>query len=159
MAAAHYEFGRLRYYRGDPYRAIDGCLLAERVSPNYAESKSYPKIDLMKVTELMAKGYEYSEDYDRADAAWRKLASLQRVNEETVKHIQQLEKTMKSVSKKRNHAAVNPAEVQSMVDKGIGQFDAGDLDGAKASFERAVELESAELRRLTKSWRSARGKR
>jgi tetratricopeptide (TPR) repeat protein len=141
MAAAQYELGRLRYFRGDPYRAIDGCLLAERISPSYAEGKSYPSIDLMKVTELMAKGYEESEDYEHADAAWRKYASLQRVNVDTVKHIQQMEKTMKTVAKKRSKAAVSPAEVQSMVDKGIGQFDNGDLDGAKASFERAVELD------------------
>jgi tetratricopeptide (TPR) repeat protein len=141
MAAAHYELGRLRYYRGDPYRAIDGCLLAERVSPSYAESKSYPSIDLMKVTELMAKGYEQSEDYEHADVAWRKLAALQRVNVDTVKHIQLMEKTAKAVGKKRSKATVSPAEVQSMVDKGIGQYDHGDLDGAKASFERAVELD------------------
>jgi tetratricopeptide (TPR) repeat protein len=141
MAAAYYELGRLRYYRGDPYRAIDGCLLAEKVSPSYAESKSYPSIDLMKVTELMAKGYEQSEDYAHADAAWRKLAGLQRVNVDTVKHIAMMEKTAKNVAKKRSKATVSPAEVQSMVDKGIGQYDHGDLDGAKASFERAVELD------------------
>ena len=141
MAAAHYELGRLRYYRGDPYRAIDGCLLAERVSPGYAESKSYPSIDLVKVTELMAKGYEESEDYAHADAAWRKLAGLQKSNVDTVKHILQMEKTAKNVAKKRSKATVSPAEVQSMVDKGIGQYDHGDLDGAKASFDRAVELD------------------
>lgn len=141
MAAAQYELGRLRYYRGDPYRAIDGCILAEKISPSYADSKSYPPIDLMKVIELKAKGFEVSEDYERADATWRKLASLQRVNVDTVKHIQQMEKTMKSVAKKRSKAAVSPAEVQAMVDKGIGQYDQGDLDGAKASFERAVELD------------------
>ena len=111
MAAAHYEFGRLRYYRGDPYRAIDGCLLAERVSPNYAESKSYPKIDLMKgVTELMAKGYEYSEDYDRADAAWRKLASLQRGQRRNCQTYSATRKNYEiCFQEERNHAAVNPA--------------------------------------------------
>jgi tetratricopeptide (TPR) repeat protein len=141
MAAADYELGRLRYFRGDPYRSIDGCILAEQVSPSYSESKGYPKVDLVKLTELMAKSYEAALDLEHADTCYRKLATLQSSNVETVRHIKQIEKQLKINQKKRSKLTVNPQEVQSMVDKGINQFDNGDLDGAKQSFERAIELD------------------
>ena len=141
MAAAHYELGRLRYFRGDPYRAVDETILAERVPPGYADTKNYPKIDIVKNTELMAKSYEAFDDLEHADTTYRKLAGLQQSNVNTINHIGDLEKTMRQKTKHKNKTGINPAEVQAMVDKGIGLVDNGDLEGAKQAFSRAVELD------------------
>jgi tetratricopeptide (TPR) repeat protein len=141
MASAHYELGKLRYFRGDPYRAVDETILAERVPKGYADSKSYPALDIQKNYELMAKSYEAFDDFEHADTAWRKFANMQQNNASIINHIGDLEQTMRKAAKRKNKTGINPAEVQSMVDKGISQVDNGDLEGAKQSFSRAVELD------------------
>lgn len=141
MASAHYELGKLRYFRGDPYRAVDETILAERVPPGYADSKNYPKIDLPKTLELQARSYEAFDDFEHADTSWRKFANMQQNNASVINHIGDIEKTMRQMAKHKNKTGINPAEVQAMVDKGINQVDNGDLEGAKQSFSRAVELD------------------
>jgi tetratricopeptide (TPR) repeat protein len=141
LAAGHYELAKLRYYRGDPYRACDEAILCLQIPPSYGNAKDYPKVDLLEVQELEAKCFEIIDDLPHADEAWRKVANMQTNNLDTLKHLSNLEKIMHAQNKRRSKAQVNPAEVQAMVDKGISQVNGGDVDGGKASFDRALELD------------------
>jgi Tfp pilus assembly protein PilF len=141
LAAGQWELGKLRYLRGDPYRAIDQCGVVDKISPVYTDGKQYPKVDLLLVYSLLAISYETVEDWEHADATWRKVASLQSNNAETVKHLAELRHQLKATSKRRKDQ-VDPGEIQALIWKGVEQVDNGDLPGGKTSFERAVELDS-----------------
>jgi len=66
LAAAHYELGRLRYYRGDPDRCLVELNLASKVSPNYTDAKKYPAIDIAKLKAMMAKSFEIKSNFKQA---------------------------------------------------------------------------------------------
>ncbi len=140
LAAAHYELAKLRYLRGDPYRAIDETEQIDKIGPAYTEGKNYPKVDPILANTLSGKSYEVIGDWPNADSAWRKVASLQATNVETVKHINELRHELKA-SAKPHKRQVDPGEIQALIWKGINQVDNGDVTGAKASFERALELD------------------
>lgn len=143
FAAAHYELGQLRYFRGDPYRAITEMKAASVISPSYTIGKDYPKIDPLQIGIIAAKSYEVIEDYDNADMSWRQVASLQRNNAETVKHLADLKKTMKALSRKQDKKKVyiDPAQIRALIWKGIDQAEDDNVGGAKVTFERALELD------------------
>jgi tetratricopeptide (TPR) repeat protein len=140
LAAGQWELGKLRYLRGDPYRAVDQCGVVDKISPVYTDGKQYPKVDSLVVYTYLAKSYEVIEDWEHADAIWRKVASLQPNNAETVKHLSEIRRQLKSGSKRRKDQ-VDPGEIQALIWKGVEQVDNGDLQGAKSSFERAAELD------------------
>ncbi len=141
FAAADYEFGRVRYYRGD----VDRCLLAmreaEKITPVYAESKKYPGVELDKLKmykaaccEVKGLGVEAVDTYKEAAAMQHEV---DRVN--TLKHITQLEKTLRS-SARRKGAPFDMAEVQALVKKGLFEIEGGDYESAKRTYGRVLEL-------------------
>jgi tetratricopeptide (TPR) repeat protein len=141
FAAAHFELGKLRYFRGDPYRAITESKAASLISPAYTAGKAYPKVDLVLLDAIAAKSYEVIEDYDNADSSWRKVASLQPSNADTVKHLADLRKIMKNLDKKKKKITVDPAQIRALIWKGIDQTEDDNLAGAKVTYERALELD------------------
>jgi tetratricopeptide (TPR) repeat protein len=141
FAAAHFELGKLRYFRGDPYRAITESKAASLISPAYNAGKGYPKVDLVLLDAIAAKSYEVIEDYDNADSSWRKVASLQPSNADTVKHLADLRKIMKNLDKKKKKVTVDPAQIRALIWKGIDQTEDDNLAGAKVTYERALELD------------------
>ncbi len=140
LAAGQWELGKLRYLRGDAYRAVDQCGVVDKISPVYGEGKQYPKVDQLVVYTYLAKSYEVLEDWEHADQVWRKVAALQPNNSETVKHLSELRHNLKATTKRRKDQ-VDPGEIQAMVWKGVEQVDNGDFAGAKASFDRTLELD------------------
>jgi tetratricopeptide (TPR) repeat protein len=140
FAAAHWELGKLRYFRGDPYRAITEAKAASLISPAYTAGKSYPKVDPVLLDAIVAKSYEVIEDYDNADLSWRRVASLQPNNADTIKHLADIRKIMKNGAKKKRKETVDPAQIRQLIWKGIDQTEDENLAGAKVTYERALEL-------------------
>lgn len=141
-APAHWELARVRYLRGDPNRCLWEIGYGAKVNPVYTESKKYPKVDPYAMARLAAKCYEVEDRLEEAVSQWREVGSMQRNNEETIKHIAELEKILRANAKhhSKKGPAFDPAEVYALVKKGIGQVDDGDLEGAKATFRHALEL-------------------
>jgi len=140
LAIAHFELGRLRYLRGDPNRALFELKEAQKISPIYTEGKKYPSIDRVKVKQLQAKCEELTDNYEAAIESLKDVASLTANNTQTTKHIAELSRLTKSGSR-RNSKGVDPSEIKAIVSQGIHQTENGDLDGAKASFSKAIELD------------------
>ncbi|CAN5546748.1 hypothetical protein BH11CYA1_BH11CYA1_30850 [soil metagenome] len=140
LAVAHFELGRLRYLRGDPNRALFELKEAQKVSPIYTEGKKYPSIDRVKVKQLQAKCEELTDNYDAAIESLKDVASLTANNTQTTKHIAELSRLSRSGGH-RSAKEVDPAEIKSIVSQGIHQTESGDLDGAKVSFNKAIELD------------------
>lgn len=138
-AAAHFELGKLRYYRGDPYRCLMELELAQRVSPTYTESKSYAAIDPLLVNTYKARCLEVLGDNQASADAWRKVASLEANNADTLKRIKRLEK--QSLARRKSNENIDPEEINALIIKGLKQEIDGDLDSAKHSFQRALELD------------------
>jgi tetratricopeptide (TPR) repeat protein len=141
LAAAHWELAKLRYLRGDPYRAIDEADEVDKISPVYTEGKHYPKVDPILVNTLAAKSFEIIGYWQSADGAWRKVANLETNNLSTVKHINDLRHELKDESKPKK-GQVDPKEIHTLIWKGVRQVDDGDVSGAKSNFERALELDA-----------------
>jgi tetratricopeptide (TPR) repeat protein len=139
FAAAHWELGRLRYLRGDPDRCMAELKIALKVNPVYSESKSYPKVDPLQINEYLGTCYEVDGMLEDAVDAYKEVASMQKNNQATNKHISALIRELKAHHKSKN--AADPRQVRALVGKGITEFENGDVNGAKASFEQAVELD------------------
>ncbi len=143
LAAAHWELAKLRYFRGDCDRALSEVKLVEKISPVYTDGKKYPKVDPLKLKYTKAMCEEFIGDKIQAVDDWKEVAALQANNAETVKHITDLEKILRAAAKGRGKKPViayDAEEVQALITKGIGQVDNGDLEGAKVTFQRALEL-------------------
>jgi tetratricopeptide (TPR) repeat protein len=141
MAAAHWELGKLRYFRGD----LDRCLVeikeAEKINPLYAEKENFPKVDpvIMKYTTAVC--LEFKGRMLDAVEAWKDYAPMVPSNKETAKHIADIERELKRGARsKKKPLTYDPEEIQALVVKGINQYDNGDIDGAKSTFDRALEL-------------------
>lgn len=140
FAAANYEFGRVRYYRGD----VDRCLLAmreaEKVTPVYAESKKYPAVALDKLKcykaaccEVKGLGIEAVDTYKEAVAMQN---SVDRV--ETLAKIKSLEKALRSGARKK--VLYDMAEVQALVKRGVFEIEGGNYEAAKKTYGRILEM-------------------
>lgn len=141
LAAAHWELGKLRYYRGDLDRCLTEIKEAEKVNPLYAEKENYPKVDPVTIKLYTAACYENKGMKVDAVDAWKEFAAMVPNNKDTLKHVSELEKELKKgAHSKKKPITFDPEEIQALVVKGIGQYDNGDLDGAKATFSRALEL-------------------
>ncbi|HEY9784976.1 MAG TPA: tetratricopeptide repeat protein [Candidatus Obscuribacterales bacterium] len=139
-AAAHYELAKLRYFKGDVDRCIAECKLAQQINPVYTEGQKYPKIDPLKIKELESVCYEVKGLLIEAVEAYKEVASMQRDNSATLKHIAAIEKTLRAGARKRKVAAYDQEEVQALIKKGVSEIDGGDLDSAKRTFQRVLEL-------------------
>lgn len=136
LAAAHYELGRLRYFRGDPDRCLVELNLAAKVNPTYTGDKSYPAVDICQLKLSMAKAYEVKGDAKQAASYWEDVASMTKNNKDILKHISKLEKATQNGRREKTNCQSSTA--QSLLIKGITQTDAGELDAAKANFEHMI---------------------
>jgi tetratricopeptide (TPR) repeat protein len=141
-AAAHWELARLRYYRGDLDRCLTETREALKIQPTYTESRKYPKVDpvVMKIT--IAACLETKGKLIDAVEAWKEVAQMVQRNEFALVKINELETFLRKEAKKKKKKPLtyDPEEIDALVAKGIGQYEDGDLEGAKASFQRAIEL-------------------
>lgn len=147
-AAAHFELGKLRYYRGD----LDRCLLevkeSEKISPSYSEMKQYPKIDPVITKRIIARCMEFKGKRIESVDAWRQAASVTKDNQVILKHIADLEMQLRKEakqkkSKKQPIIVFDPAEVDAVVAQGLSQFEDNNLQAARQSFNKALELNPA----------------
>jgi len=133
LAGAHYELGRLRYYRGDPDRCLVEMNLASKISPTYTDDKKYPTIDIAQLKSMTAKCYEIKGDFKRAASFLNDVASMTKNNKDLLKHIKKLEK--QAVDPSRQKVGCLDNAVQALLIKGITQYDSKESDAAKATFE------------------------
>ncbi len=136
LAAAHYELGRLRYYRGDPNRCLVELNIASKINPTYSEGKNYPAIDIAKLKTMMAKCYEIKGDTTRAASFWSDVASMTKDNKAIVKHITKLEKQKPNNNPKKINCLDSAA--QSLLVKGVTQADAKEYAAAQSTFEQMI---------------------
>ncbi len=141
FAAAHWELGKLRYFRGDLDRCLAEVKEAEKINPLYAENEGFPKVDPLLLKYSTALCYEFKGRMIDSVEAWKDLAPMMPANKDIQKHIMDIEKELRKGAKSRKKPLTyDPEEIQALVIKGIGQYDNGDMEGAKASFQRAMEL-------------------
>src|SRR5262249_27846342 len=144
-AAAHWELARLRYFRGDLDRPITECNEVLKIQPTYTDSKEYPKVDPVLIKITIAACLEWKGKLIQAVDAWKEGAQMGTRNELAIAKVNQLETILRADAKKKKSKKVkpltyDPEEIDALVQKGIGQYEDGDLEGAKASFQRAMEL-------------------
>jgi tetratricopeptide (TPR) repeat protein len=139
FAASHYELGKIRYFRGD----LDRCVLELRVAvgipPTEAEAKSYPKVDIVHLDEMIGGAEALKARYGPAIEAYKEVASMQKANQVTLKMIKELEHLARTNAHKK--AKISPEEVQAIVDRGIAQVEDGHLDQARATFTQGLALD------------------
>ncbi len=143
FAAGHFELGRLRYLRGD----LDRCLVemdtALKVSPVYTDSKKYPPVDRKQLKEYSAKSHEFKGYLIYAIKDWNEIASQTKFNEEILNHVKELIKEARRLDKERSKGkgeTYDRDELQALLIKGIGEVDEGQLQAAKRTYNRALEL-------------------
>lgn len=147
LAAGHWELARLRYLRGDLDRCMSEIAEAAKINPTYTQEKKYPPVKVVAMKTLNAQCIEYKGKLADAIDAYLELSRLRGSQDIYFKHIEDLKKKIKLIEKarKKTPLAYDPEEVDALVSKGIEQYEDGDLDGAKASFERALELNPISL--------------
>jgi tetratricopeptide (TPR) repeat protein len=141
LAVAHFELGRLRYYRGD----LDRCVLELKVAAGiplpYAESKKYPKVDMMQLRELMGKAQAFKGQYPQAIEAYQEVASMKKNNQETFKEIKELEHLARSNVHKHGKETYSPEQLQALIDRAIAQTEDGHLDQANSTFQQGLAMD------------------
>ncbi len=149
LAAAHWELARVRYLRGDLDRCMAEIAEAQKINPTYTTEKKYPDLKVRELKTLNAKCIEYKGHLSQAIDAYLDLARITG-SDMYAKHIEDLKKKIKLLEKERKKKPLtyDPEEIDALVAKGIDQTEDGDLDGARASFERAVELNPASVEAL-----------
>ncbi len=141
-APAHWELARVRYFRGDPNRCLDEIKQASKINPLYTDTKKWPHVDPLAMRTMAAKCLEFEGRNIDSVEAWKDVAGMQRNNAEVLKHIADMERVLRAnVNKKRKGAQFDPEEVNALVRKGLTQVDDGDMDGAKQTFNRVLELD------------------
>ncbi|HEY9720121.1 MAG TPA: tetratricopeptide repeat protein [Trichormus sp.] len=143
LAASHWELARIRYLRGDPDRCVSEILICKKINPVYTDSHKYPSVDLLPLQQELAECYEVKGKMEDAMDTFKDVASMQKNNTATLKHIADLQKELKANAKRHSSKkapSFDPAEVQALVTKGISESEDGDIEGAKHSFDRALEL-------------------
>jgi len=148
MAAAHFELGKLRYYRGDLDRALTEFKESAKISPVYSSNQSYPGIDPVKLKTLEAQAYEHMGDLVHAVDMWNELVAMRKSDVLYRTHIDALVKEIKKERQvqRKKPLPYDPDEVDAFITKGINAYEEGDLDTARASFERAAELNPQSFR-------------
>jgi tetratricopeptide (TPR) repeat protein len=148
MAAAHFELGKLRYYRGDLDRALTEFKETSKINPTYTTNQGYATVDPIKLKTLVAQTYEHMGDLVNAIETWKELVAMRRSDVLYAKHIQELIKTVQKerAAQRKKPLPYDPDEVDAFISKGITAYEDGDLDGSRASFERALELNPTSFR-------------
>ncbi|MDZ4832542.1 MAG: tetratricopeptide repeat protein [Candidatus Melainabacteria bacterium] len=140
-AAGHFELGKLRYCRGDIDRCLDEIGACLKVSPTYTESKNFPAINRKECKTYSAKCKELKGYWDAAYRDWGEVAAVTKQNGDIVARMKDLQKRAQSkVKRKKNEPTFDKDEVDSLIIRGIEEVDEGNLQAAKATFNRALEL-------------------
>jgi tetratricopeptide (TPR) repeat protein len=141
-AAAHWELGRVRYLRGDIDRCMDEMGAALKVNPTYTDSKNFPSINRKEVKTYLAKCKELKHYYPAAIRDWTDVASLTRQNSEILAHIKELNRLEQKKQRggKKNAPLFDEDEVNSLIIRGTEEVDEGNIQAAKATFNRALEI-------------------
>lgn len=144
FAAGHFELGKLRYLRGDPIRCLIEMSAALKVNPTYTESKSYPKLDRLDVKRWTAPANEVKNFVNNAIRDWTEVAQETRNNTELINHIKALmkerDKNNKGGRRKKNEPVFDVDQHNALLEKGVEEVDEGNLTQAKATFNRALEV-------------------
>ena len=142
LAAAHWELARLRYLRGDMDRCMTEIAEASKINPTYTQDRKYPGVKVVAMKTLNVQCIEYKGKLAQAIDGYYELARLRGSQELYAKHILDLQKKIKLIEKTRKKTPLtyDPEEIDALVAKGIELLEDGDLNGAKSSFERAIEL-------------------
>ena len=150
MAAAHWELARLRYLRGDMDRCMTEITEAQKINPTFTRSQKFPDVNPIEMKTLWAKCLEFKGKLPEAVDAWQQLARARGSDALYAAHIQDLIKRIKLEQKTRKKTPLlyDPEEVDACVTKGIEQYEDGQLDQAKASFERGLEINPASTESL-----------
>jgi Tfp pilus assembly protein PilF len=150
MAAAHWELGKLRYYRGDLDRALAEIKQALAVSPTYTAQQGYPEPMLTKVKMLEEKTYEHMGDLPNELRTLAELAAMRRNDDIYDKKIKDLQKEIRHLAQenKKKPLPYDPQEVDAFIAKGIDQYEDGDLDAAKMSFQHALDMNPKSFRAM-----------
>lgn len=148
FAGAHFELGKLRYYRGDLDRALGEFKQAEKVNPTYTSTQGYPAIDPVKLKTLEAQTYEHLGDLVHAIEAYQQLVTMRKSDALYAMKIKQLDRDIKKerADRRKKPLPYDPEEVDAFINKGIDSYEDGDLDTARASFERGLELNPVSFR-------------
>ena len=149
FSAAHFELGKLRYYRGDLDRALMELKTAQSISPSYTMGQEYPGLDVIKVKTLEAQAAEHMGDLVHALETYQQLVAMRKSDvlyASTIKELQRQIKQEIAAKKKKSKLLYDPEEVDAFIAKGIDQYEDGDLDAARAAFERGLELNAQSFR-------------
>jgi tetratricopeptide (TPR) repeat protein len=150
LAVAHYELGKLRYYRGDLDRALIEIKAALSINPSYTVQQMYPEVDLLKAKTLQAKIYEHMGDPVHQLEILQQLVAMRRSDALYAEKIKALQKEIKKIAKENNKKPLpyDPAEVDAFISKGINNYEDGDLDAARGSFQRALDMNPRSFRAM-----------
>lgn len=142
LAAAHWELARLRYLRGDLDRCMAEVKEAQKVNPAFTKSMKYPDVNPIEMKTATARCLEFKNRLPEAIDAYQELVRARGSDALYALKIEELTKKIKLEQKlrKKTPLTYDPEEVDAFVSKGIEQYEDGQLDAAKASFERALEL-------------------
>jgi Tfp pilus assembly protein PilF len=141
FAACHYEFGRLRYYRGDLDRCLIEMKAAAGISPAVTEQKKQPAVDIAKLRLYISTADELKGRYPEAIDAMKEVASMQKNNAVALKHIKDLEKVARSNARKRSKLTYDPEQLQSMINEGLAQVENGSADQARSTFQHILVMD------------------
>ncbi|MBX9670378.1 MAG: tetratricopeptide repeat protein [Candidatus Obscuribacterales bacterium] len=139
-AAGHYELGRLRYLRGDIDRCMDEMDEAMKVNPTYTESKNYPLINRKEIREFTAKCKELKRWWTASAKDWLEVAQQTKFNEPILAHIKELQKLTLKKQKSKKAPLYDEDEVNALIKRAISETDEGQLQEAKATFNRCLEI-------------------
>jgi tetratricopeptide (TPR) repeat protein len=150
LAVAHWELGKLRYYRGDLDRAAAEMKQALSINPNYTLKQGYKDIDVIKVKTLLARTYENMGDPVNELDVLKQLVTMRRSDALYSRRIKDLEREIKRLGnenkRKNSGAGYDPEEVDAFIAKGIDAYEDGNLDAAKAAFQRGLDMNPKSFR-------------
>ncbi len=142
LAAAHWELAKLRYHRGDLNFCMAELAEAQKINPTYTNEKKYPMLRVVDLKLYKAKCLEHKGKLAEAIDAYLDVAQARGSDALYAQHIEDLKKQIKLIQKERKKKPLSydPEEIDALVSKGQDNFEDGRLEEAKASFERALEL-------------------
>jgi Flp pilus assembly protein TadD len=141
FAACHFEFGRLRYYRGDLDRCLIEMKAAAGISPAVTEQKKEPAVDIARVRMYISTASELKGRLPEAIDAMKEVASMQKNNAVALKHIKDLEKAARSNARKHAKEAYDPEQIQTLLNQGVADTENGDTENARSVFQRVLVMD------------------
>jgi tetratricopeptide (TPR) repeat protein len=128
--------------RGDLDRCQAEIAEALKINPTYTTEKKYPALKVPAMKTLNAQCLEFKGKLAEAIEAYNDLARVRGSLALYGAHIDELTKQIKLIEKQRKKKPLtyDPEEIDALVSKAMEQYEDGNLNGSKASCERALEL-------------------